>query len=108
MVTFVEFLCRYVSPEHVPIQYGGLSVDYCDCNPEFTIDDPAAVVTVKPATKQTVEIIVNEVLYIYLCIGLLFIFLLNVHAIIHYEMNFFSFALRKFIRRPIPTQVSKP
>nr|GEZ72827.1 hypothetical protein [Tanacetum cinerariifolium] len=51
---------RYVSPEHVPIQYGGLSVDYCDCNPEFTIDDPAAVVTVKPATKQTVEIIVNE------------------------------------------------
>lgn len=50
-----------MSPEHVPIQYGGLSVDYCDCNPEFTIDDPASVVTVKPATKQTVEIIVNEV-----------------------------------------------
>lgn len=60
-VGFVDFSCRYVSPEHVPIQYGGLSVDYCDCNPEFTIDDPAAVVTVKPATKQTVEIIVNEV-----------------------------------------------
>ncbi|KAF5761125.1 putative RNA recognition motif domain, nucleotide-binding alpha-beta plait domain superfamily [Helianthus annuus] len=43
------------------IQYGGLSVDYCDCNPEFTIDEPAAVVTVKPTTKQIVEIIVNEV-----------------------------------------------
>ncbi|MFS7915437.1 putative CRAL-TRIO lipid binding domain-containing protein [Helianthus anomalus] len=56
-----ETLFKYVGPEHVPIQYGGLSVDYCDCNPEFTIDDPAAVVTVKPATKQTVEIIVNEV-----------------------------------------------
>ncbi|KAI7731435.1 hypothetical protein M8C21_007805 [Ambrosia artemisiifolia] len=55
-----ETLFKYVAPEHVPIQYGGLSVDYCDCNPEFTIDDPAAVVTVKPATKQTVEIIVNE------------------------------------------------
>lgn len=55
-----ETLFKYVSPEHVPIQYGGLSVDYCDCNPEFTIDDPAAVVTIKPATKQTVEIIVNE------------------------------------------------
>lgn len=55
-----ETLFKYVSPEHVPIQYGGLSVDYCDCNPDFTIDDPAAVVTVKPATKQTVEIIVNE------------------------------------------------
>ncbi|KAJ0511160.1 putative CRAL-TRIO lipid binding domain, GOLD domain, CRAL/TRIO domain, CRAL/TRIO domain superfamily [Helianthus annuus] len=55
-----ETLFKYVNPEHVPIQYGGLSVDYCDCNPEFTIDDPASVVTVKPATKQTVEIIVNE------------------------------------------------
>ncbi|KAI3759199.1 hypothetical protein L6452_06818 [Arctium lappa] len=56
----VETVFKYVSPEHVPIQYGGLSVDYCDCNPQFTIDDPAAVVTVKPTTKQTVEIIVNE------------------------------------------------
>ncbi|KAK1426236.1 hypothetical protein QVD17_14905 [Tagetes erecta] len=55
-----ETLFKYVNPEHVPIQYGGLSVDYCDCNPEFTIDDPASVVSVKPATKQTVEIIVNE------------------------------------------------
>ncbi|KAI3511899.1 hypothetical protein L1887_19059 [Cichorium endivia] len=55
-----ETLFKYVSPEHVPIQYGGLSLDYCDCNPEFTIDDPASVVTIKPATKQTVEIIVNE------------------------------------------------
>ncbi|XP_076893993.1 patellin-3-like [Bidens hawaiensis] len=55
-----ETLFKYVSPEHVPIQYGGLSVDYCDCNPEFTVDDPVAVVIIKPATKQTVEIIVNE------------------------------------------------
>ncbi|XP_076896460.1 patellin-3-like [Bidens hawaiensis] len=55
-----EVLFKYVSPEHVPIQYGGLSVDYCDCNPEFTIDDPAAVAIVKPMTKQTVEIIVHE------------------------------------------------
>ncbi|XP_076911677.1 patellin-3-like [Bidens hawaiensis] len=55
-----ETLFKYIRPEHVPIQYGGLSVDYCDCNPEFTIDDPASMVTVKPATKQTVEIIVNE------------------------------------------------
>ncbi|MFS8004902.1 putative CRAL-TRIO lipid binding domain, GOLD domain, CRAL/TRIO domain, CRAL/TRIO domain superfamily [Helianthus anomalus] len=56
-----EVLFKYVSPEHVPIQYSGLSiVDNCDCNPEFTTDDPVAVVTVKPMTKQTVEIIVNE------------------------------------------------
>ncbi|GJX11314.1 strictosidine synthase-like 10-like protein [Tanacetum coccineum] len=44
-----------VSPEHVPIQYDRMSVDYCDCKPEFTIDGPAAVVTVKPTTKQTAK-----------------------------------------------------
>lgn len=65
-----------MGPEHVPIQYGGLSVDYCDCNPEFTIDDPAAVVTVKPTTKQTVEIIVNEVNL-----------LINKYCEIAYKMN---------------------
>lgn len=54
---------RYISPEQVPIQYGGLSVDFCECNPEFTVEDPATEITVKPATKQTVEIIVNEVPY---------------------------------------------
>ncbi|XP_022850271.1 patellin-3 [Olea europaea var. sylvestris] len=55
-----ETLFKYISPEHVPIQYGGLSIDFCECNPEFTVDDPATEITVKPATKQTVEIIVNE------------------------------------------------
>ncbi|KAF9670595.1 hypothetical protein SADUNF_Sadunf13G0085200 [Salix dunnii] len=55
-----ETLFKYISPEQVPIQYGGLSVDFCDCNPEFTIADPATDITVKPATKQTVEIIIYE------------------------------------------------
>ncbi|KAJ6762139.1 PATELLIN-3, partial [Salix koriyanagi] len=55
-----ETLFKYVSPEQVPTQYGGLSVDFCDCNPEFTIADPATEITVKPATKQTVEIILYE------------------------------------------------
>ncbi|PIN11418.1 Phosphatidylinositol transfer protein SEC14 [Handroanthus impetiginosus] len=55
-----ETLFKYILPEQVPTQYGGLSVDNCECNPEFTIDDPATEITVKPATKQTVEIIVNE------------------------------------------------
>ncbi|KAJ4823497.1 Patellin-3 [Turnera subulata] len=55
-----ETLFKYVSAEQVPIQYGGLSVDYCDCNPEFTVDDPATEITVKPGTKQTVEIIIYE------------------------------------------------
>ena len=52
---------RYISPEHVPIQYGGLSFDYCDCNPEFTVDDTATVSNLKPKTKQFVEIICSEV-----------------------------------------------
>lgn len=52
---------RYIAPEQVPIQYGGLSVDFCDCNPVFTNNDPASEITIKPATKQTVEILVNEV-----------------------------------------------
>ncbi|KAL3641450.1 Patellin-3 [Castilleja foliolosa] len=55
-----ETLFKYVMPEQVPTQYGGLSVDYCECNPEFTVDDPAMEVIVKPATKQIVEIIVHE------------------------------------------------
>ncbi|MCE3216129.1 Patellin-3 [Datura stramonium] len=55
-----ETLYKYISPEQIPVQYGGLSVDYCECNPEFTFNDPATEIIVKPATKQTVEIIVNE------------------------------------------------
>ncbi|WOG97526.1 hypothetical protein DCAR_0416866 [Daucus carota subsp. sativus] len=55
-----ETLFKYIAPEQVPIQYGGLSVDFCDCNPTFTNNDPASEITIKPATKQTVEILVNE------------------------------------------------
>ncbi|KAE8679232.1 Patellin-3 [Hibiscus syriacus] len=55
-----ETLFKYIPPEQVPIQYGGLSVDYCDCNPEFSDADPATEITVKPGTKQTVEITIYE------------------------------------------------
>ncbi|XP_074279572.1 patellin-3 [Silene latifolia] len=55
-----ETLFKYISPEQVPIQYGGLSVDYCDCNPEFTVDDTATIINLKPTTKQFVEIICSE------------------------------------------------
>ena len=55
-----ETLFKYISPEQVPIQYGGLSVDYCDCNPDFGIADPVTEITVKPSTKQTVEILFSE------------------------------------------------
>ena len=53
-------LFKDISPEQVPMQYGGLSVDYCDCNPDFGIADPVTEITVKPSTKQTVEILVSE------------------------------------------------
>ncbi|KAL1534141.1 Patellin-3 [Salvia divinorum] len=53
-------LFKYILPEQVPTQYGGLSVDLCECNPEFSMDDSVAEITVKPATKQIVEIIVHE------------------------------------------------
>lgn len=36
-------------------------MDYCDCNPDFGIADPVTEITVKPSTKQTVEILVSEV-----------------------------------------------
>ncbi|KAG6431966.1 hypothetical protein SASPL_103538 [Salvia splendens] len=55
-----ETLFKYITPEQVPTQYGGLSVDFCECNPEFTVEDPATEITIKPATKQIVEILVNE------------------------------------------------
>lgn len=55
-----ETLLKYISSDQIPVQYGGLSVDDCDCNSDFTIDDPAIEITVKPGTKQTVEIIIYE------------------------------------------------
>ncbi|KAK4741044.1 hypothetical protein SAY87_024632 [Trapa incisa] len=55
-----ETLFKYISPERVPVQYGGLSVDSCDCNPEFTTSDPATDMIIKPRTKQIVEIIIYE------------------------------------------------
>lgn len=54
-------LNRYISPEQVPIQYGGLSVDFCDCNPDFSMSDPVTEIPLKPNTKQTVEIAIYEV-----------------------------------------------
>lgn len=36
-------------------------MDNCDCNSDFTHDDTATEITVKPTTKQTVEIVIYEV-----------------------------------------------
>ncbi|CAJ1978249.1 unnamed protein product [Sphenostylis stenocarpa] len=55
-----DTLFKYISPEQVPVQYGGLSVDFCDCNPDFTMSDPVTEIPLKPTTKQTVEIAIYE------------------------------------------------
>ncbi|KAK4352794.1 hypothetical protein RND71_028312 [Anisodus tanguticus] len=52
-----ETLFKYIVPEQVPVQYGGLSREG---EQEFTIADPATEDTVKPATKHTIEFPVTE------------------------------------------------
>ena len=47
---------RYIAPEDVPVQYGGLSRDG-----EFTVADSVTDVTIKPTSKHTVEFPVSEV-----------------------------------------------
>ncbi|KAJ1387770.1 GOLD domain [Sesbania bispinosa] len=50
-----EALLRYIAPEQLPVKYGGLSKDG-----EFEISDAVTEITVKPATKHTVEFPVTE------------------------------------------------
>ncbi|KAG1363593.1 patellin-3 [Cocos nucifera] len=52
-----ESLFRYIAPEQVPVQYGGLSKDN---DPDFTSADAVTEVTIKPSSKQAVEIPVSE------------------------------------------------
>lgn len=52
-----ETLFRYIVPEQVPVQYGGLSREG---EQEFTVSDAVTEVTIKPATKHTVEFPVTE------------------------------------------------
>lgn len=49
---------RYVAPEQVPVQYGGLSREG---EQEFSIEDPVTEVAIKAATKHTVEFPISEV-----------------------------------------------
>ncbi|TMW97797.1 hypothetical protein EJD97_004972 [Solanum chilense] len=53
-----ETLFKYIVPEQVPVQYGGLSREG---EQEFTIADSATEDTVKPASKHTIEFPVTEV-----------------------------------------------
>ncbi|XWS24766.1 hypothetical protein CRYUN_Cryun27aG0012400 [Craigia yunnanensis] len=52
-----ETLFRYIVPEQVPVQYGGLSREG---EQEFTVSDAVTEITIKPATKYTVEFPVTE------------------------------------------------
>ncbi|XP_015058333.1 patellin-3-like [Solanum pennellii] len=52
-----ETLFKYIVPEQVPVQYGGLSREG---EQEFTIADSATEDTVKPASKHTIEFPVTE------------------------------------------------
>lgn len=49
---------RYIAPEQVPVQYGGLSREG---EQEFTVADAVTEVTIKPSTKHTVEFPITEV-----------------------------------------------
>ncbi|XP_030468088.2 patellin-3-like [Syzygium oleosum] len=52
-----ETLFKYIAPERVPVQYGGLSTE---AEQEFTTAEPATEVAIKPATQHTVEFPVSE------------------------------------------------
>ncbi|XP_073118585.1 patellin-3-like [Henckelia pumila] len=53
-----ETLFKYIAPEQVPIQYGGLSKEAGD--QEFTIADPATEEIIKPTFKHTIELPITE------------------------------------------------
>lgn len=72
------FIClainRYIAPEQVPVQFGGLSREG---EQEFTVSDSVTEVTIKAATKHTVEFPVSEVRR-NICIGSLIAYILLV------------------------------
>ncbi|XP_058087215.1 patellin-3-like [Magnolia sinica] len=52
-----ETLFKYIAPEQVPVQFGGLSKDN---DTDFSTTDAVTEITIKPASKHTVEIPVSE------------------------------------------------
>ncbi|OVA06128.1 CRAL-TRIO domain [Macleaya cordata] len=52
-----ETLFKYISPEQVPVQYGGLSKEG---DKEFSSTDLVSEIIIKPTTKQTVEFPISE------------------------------------------------
>ncbi|KAI3947980.1 hypothetical protein MKW92_005845 [Papaver armeniacum] len=52
-----ETLFKYISPEQVPVQYGGL---YREGNKEFSCADLAEQILVKPGTRRPIEIPISK------------------------------------------------
>ncbi|KAL3845665.1 hypothetical protein ACJIZ3_003068 [Penstemon smallii] len=52
-----ETLLKYIAPEQIPVQYGGLSKEG---ESEFTTSDPATEEIIKPAGKCTIEFPITE------------------------------------------------
>ncbi|KAF0926952.1 hypothetical protein E2562_028538 [Oryza meyeriana var. granulata] len=52
-----ETLFRYIAPEQVPVQFGGL---YKEDDTEFSTSDAVTELTIKPSSKETVEITATE------------------------------------------------
>ncbi|RVW95660.1 hypothetical protein VitviT2T_028872 [Vitis vinifera] len=52
-----ETLFKYIAPEQVPVQYGGLKRDG---DTEFSICDPVTLVTIKPGCKHVIEFPYSE------------------------------------------------
>ncbi|KAL6525265.1 Patellin-3 [Orobanche minor] len=53
-----EALFKYIAPEQVPVQYGGLSKE--EGEQEFTTADPAIEEIIKPTCKHTIELPITE------------------------------------------------
>ncbi|KAG2627325.1 hypothetical protein PVAP13_3KG124322 [Panicum virgatum] len=52
-----ETLFRFIAPEQVPVQFGGL---YKEDDTEFSTSDAVTELTVKPSSKETIEIPATE------------------------------------------------
>lgn len=53
-----QYTIRYIAPEQLPVQFGGLSREG---EQEFATAEPATEEIIKPACKHTIEIPVTEV-----------------------------------------------
>lgn len=58
LTVLVRSPIRYIAPEQVPVQYGGM---YREGEKEFTTANPVTEISINPAAKHTVEFHVTGV-----------------------------------------------